>query len=136
MARASGLMGAIQGWLRAVLYVDGADVGAANPLPVTGMVSSSITTPTQYTVDITLADTEYSQALPANCKGFELRCRQASDLRIAFVTGKVAAPTDPYWSIPAGQSYYSFQIDQGASPSTVYVASEDADVDAEMIVWA
>ena len=34
MARASGLMAAVGGWLRTILYADGADVGAANPLPV------------------------------------------------------------------------------------------------------
>ena len=35
MARASGLMAAVGGWLRTILYADGADVDSTNPLPTT-----------------------------------------------------------------------------------------------------
>ena len=92
-------------------------------------------TPAVYNVTLTLADTEYSQALPANCRGFEFQCRTSHDVRFAFVTGKVAGPTAPYMTLKAGDWYYSGPIAQGDAPSTLYLASGTAGVVVEILGW-
>jgi hypothetical protein len=62
------------------------------------------TSMTLYTVDMTTADTEYSQALPAGCKRFRLSMRSAdAAYRLAYTTGKVAAPTEPYYAAAVGE---------------------------------
>ena len=93
-------------------------------------------TPTVYNLVLTTANTEYSQALPSNCRGFEFQCQTSFDVRYAFVTGKVATPTAPYMTCKAGNAYSSFQLNQGASPSTLYFASAQAAVVVEITAWA
>jgi len=91
--------------------------------------------PTTYNVTCTVADTEYSQALPANCRGFEFQARTEAIVRYAFVTGKVATPTAPYHTLKAGDYYFSPQINQAAAPSTLYVASPTAGTVVELLAW-
>ena len=43
-----------------------------------------------YNVTLTNANTEYSQELPPNVRSFAVQPRTAVDVRMAFVTGKVA----------------------------------------------
>jgi len=100
-----------------------------------GKMDVPTATPTVYNVTLTNADTEYSQAMPANCRGFEFQCRTENDVRFAVVTGKVAAPTAPYMTLKAGDYYASFPINQAASPSTLYLASSVAGVIVEIIAW-
>lgn len=100
-----------------------------------GKFDSAISTPTIYNVTLTLADTEYSQAMPNNCRFIEFQCLTAFDVRWAFETGKVAAPTEPYMTLKSGRSYSSPQIDQETSPSTLYFASSQAAVVVQIIVW-
>jgi len=92
-------------------------------------------TPTAYNVTLTNANTEYSQAMPGNCRGFEFQCRTEADVRYAFVTGKVAGPAAPWLTLKAGDYYYSPPINQGAAPSTLYFASATAGVIMEVISW-
>jgi hypothetical protein len=108
-------------------------VGAVGPMQAD--VSMDIAVPTSYNVTLTLANTEYSQALPANCKGFEFQARTEVDVRFAFVTGKVAGPTAPYNTLKAGDYYFSGPINQEATPSTLYLASATAGTVVELIVW-
>lgn len=100
-----------------------------------GKVDPNVATPTVYSVTLTAANTEYSQALPANCRGFEFLTRTAFDTRFAFMTGKVAAPTEPYMTLKSGSSYSSYPIAQGASPGTIYLASATAGVVIEILAW-
>ncbi len=88
-----------------------------------------------YNLTCTVADTEYSQALDANCRGFEFQARTEAILRWADVTGKVAAPTAPYRTLKAGDYYASPQLNQLAAPSTLYFASPTAGTVVELIVW-
>ena len=92
-------------------------------------------TPTVYNVTLTSADTQYSQAMPANCRRFEFQCRTENTMRFAFETGKVATPTAPYMTLKAGDYYESGMINQAAAPSTLYLASPTAGVIAEIIAW-
>lgn len=95
----------------------------------------AVTTPASYNVPLTNADTEYSQALPANCRLYEWQCRTEHDVRHAFVTGKVAGSVAPYHTLKAGDYDSSPQINQGASPSTLYFASATAGVVVELKAW-
>jgi len=57
----------------------------------------------QYAVTMTNADTEYSQVLPDYTGHVMLRCRDGTAMRYAFVTDKVASPTEPYFTILANK---------------------------------
>lgn len=117
---------------RATVDADGLEVHIDKALPD---IDPVIATPTAYNVTLTVADTQYSQAMPANCRGFEFQCRTEHDMRFAFVTGKVAGPAAPYLTLKAGDYYCSFPINQAASPSTLYLASSTAGVVVEVISW-
>lgn len=57
---------------------------------------------TAYAVAITDADTEYEFDFPEGVKAVRIQARDTTDIRLAFVTGKVATPTDPYHTIKGG----------------------------------
>jgi len=96
--------------------------------PITAM-------PTVYNVTLTNANTEYSQAMVANCRRFEFHARTDVVIRFAFVTGKVAAPAAPWMTLKSGVAYDSGMISQGAAPSTIYLASATAGTIVEIISW-
>ncbi|MDP2718271.1 MAG: hypothetical protein Q8P44_00340, partial [Dehalococcoidia bacterium] len=91
-------------------------------------------TVTIYNVAVTGANTEYSQVLPANTKRFMVHLRDNAAFRLAFVTGKVATPTAPYFSVPANMAYSEDGINPAAS--TLYFASAVATKTAEIIAWS
>ena len=91
------------------------------------------TTPTKYALTLTSTDTEYSQALPVNTKKFRIHLRDYATFRLAYETGKVAASTDPYETIPAGSEKYEDGLNLSAL--TVYLASPVADKTAEIEAW-
>ena len=88
----------------------------------------------EYNIALTLATTEYSQALPANCRKVVFRCRTAFDVRYAWVTGKVATPTAPYQTLRASAEYAIDGIK--LATGTVYLASATAAVVVEMEAWS
>ena len=87
-----------------------------------------------YAKTLTNANTEYSQALPANTLRFAFKCRTSYDIRWAFVTGKVATPTDPYETLPAGSSADSGPVQFPSG--TLYLASSQAGVVVEIECWS
>jgi len=91
--------------------------------------------PTIYNVTLTSADTEYSQAISPNAKKFTLQCRSNADIRLAYVSGKVATPTAPYYTVKAGHIYWEDNLDTSMTTTTLYLASSDAGVVVEIIVW-
>jgi hypothetical protein len=117
--------------------IGGNTVGIDQATPGANKVTTDVLTavPAIYNVTLTSANTEYSQAMPASCRFFEFHCRTATDIRFAFATGKVAAPTAPYMTLPAANWYATPQVNQGASPSTLYVGSATAGVVVEIIAW-
>lgn len=93
------------------------------------------TTPTLYAITCTLADTEYSQALPASTRALIFNARNpAHAIRYAFATGKVALPTDPYHTLLAGYVYDKENLKLAAT--TLYVASSTAGAVAEVEAWS
>jgi hypothetical protein len=93
----------------------------------------AVTIPTVYNITLTLINTEYSRLLPSGTREIRFRCRTIHDIRYAFVTGKVATPTEPYLTLPAGSDYHSDEND--LSGKTVYFASSQAGVVVEVEVW-
>ena len=92
------------------------------------------TTPTVYNITLTVANTEYSQALPANTKDLRFRCRTLYDVRFAWVTGKVATPTAPYLTLSAGCDYCS--DGNNLASQALFLASATAGVVVELECWS
>jgi hypothetical protein len=90
-------------------------------------------TPTLYNVAIANADTEYSQALPAGTKKVALHLSDWTAFRIAWATGKVATPTEPYLTYPANGEYFLEGVNLAAA--TIYVAAPAGTKVAEIEVW-
>ena len=88
---------------------------------------------TTYNITLTSADTQYSQAIPANTKELRFRCRSIEDIRFAWITGKVAGPTAPYLSLSAGLEYFS--DNNNLDTATLYLASAVAGVIIELECW-
>jgi hypothetical protein len=101
------------------------------------MAVSELLTATTYNKTLTVADTEYSQALPAGCKYFTIKGRAAatSVIRWSTITGKVATPTAPYNTIAAGSWFNSPEKYQAAS-DTIYLASADAGAVVEIVTYS
>ncbi len=93
------------------------------------------TTVTLYNVPMTLADTEYSQALPANTKILEFREQSTGFVtRFAFVTGKVATPTAPYRTLDVGEVKTLDGLNLAAA--TLYFACSTAGKVMEIECWS
>ncbi|MBA7493937.1 hypothetical protein ES702_04503 [subsurface metagenome] len=95
---------------------------------------SEATTPMIYNVEMTDADTEYSQALPAGTKRFCIQMRENDTaFRIAYETGKVAAPTEPYYTIQSGKENYEDNLKLAAT--TIYFGCGAAGKNIEITAW-
>jgi len=84
----------------------------------------SITVATVYNVTMTDADTEYSQAF-TNVESLMFQCRGEFDIRYQFVSGKVATPTAPWFTLKSG-AVYSEEFYDGVVDFTLYFACDDA----------
>ncbi|MBA7501164.1 MAG: hypothetical protein GH144_00025 [Clostridia bacterium] len=91
------------------------------------------TEPFLYNVTITNANEEYEQELHVATKAFSVVLADLAAFRIAFVTGKVATPTAPYYTQPANIPFER----QGLylSGKTVYIASPAATKVAQILCW-
>ena len=93
--------------------------------------------PVIYNVEMILANTEYSQELPAWVKSFSINCRTPYEMRFAFETGKVALSTNPYATIPAVSALIqNHLLGPSSKPITVYFACSTAGKTAEIIAWS
>ena len=94
--------------------------------------------PVIYNVTMTLADTEYSQVLPYQCRKYTIHTRDESAFRLAFVTGIVATPTAPWFTVLANTRMWEDGVINeypAASLLTLYFASASADKIIEIIAW-
>ena len=92
-----------------------------------------------HNLTLAVADTEYEFPLP-HCVRFEFHARVVDDpIRFAFVTGFVAAPADPHFTLHGGTEYYSYPLDWRPStvpgPLVLYFASGTAGAVVENITW-
>lgn len=105
-----------------------------NLATIAAAVAAPATTPTVYNVTITTANTQYSQALPANTKSFSIKMQDNSAFRLAFVTDKVATPTAPYLTVAAGFAHAQDRV--LAAALTLYFANAAGSKVAEIVAWA
>jgi hypothetical protein len=106
------------------LIVGGLPVSSDRPLPISGSLAfSGATNPTVYNITMTLAGTEYSQALPAGTKKYTVKCRTAVAVNLCFTNNQSGAT---YITIPANADYFEDLINftgtlyfQCAVPATV-----------------
>jgi hypothetical protein len=98
------------------------------------VIGQATATISEYNITLTLVDTEYSQALPTNCKGFEFQCRTNADIRYAFTTGKVAIPTAPWFTLNAGNAFSKDSLDLASK--TIYFAGDAGGEIVELICWS
>jgi hypothetical protein len=102
--------------------------------------SEPATTVTLDSITLTVANTEYSKALPANCKKLTFRTvdstklNAGSDVRYAFVTGKVATPTLPFQMLDGGAVYSEPGL--YLASSTLYVAGVTAGDIVLLEMWS
>ncbi len=99
----------------------------------TGLMVSFGVTPEIFNVDLTDADTEYSQVLPAYTKKFSVKERNGNAFRLAFAADLVATPNEPYLAILANQTYYEDLV--FAQGLTIYFAAPVAARVIEIIAW-
>lgn len=90
------------------------------------------TNPAIFNVTMAAANKEYSQVLPANTKRFLIQTRDQSAFRLAFESGHVATPTEPYLTVTT-QPYP--EEDVKPSHLTLYFASASTDKVIEIVAW-
>jgi hypothetical protein len=98
------------------------------------------TTCTHDSITLTVANTEYSKAIPANCKKLTFRCVDStkinvgSDIRYAWDTGKVAGSTLPFMLLDGGSVYSESNL--LLTSKTLYVAGVTAGDIVPLEMWA
>ena len=104
--------------------------GASNPVPV-DLSSLTSGVPTIFNISVPLANTEVSQALPANFKKILIRARGLTKTQFAFVATQSATN---FIQIPSGASY----SDSGLlGPAlTLYVQTSLAAQVVEVLTWS
>ena len=90
------------------------------------------TNPAIYNVTMVAANREYSQALPANTKRFLIQTRDQSAFRLAFESGLVATPTEPYLTVTTQPHE---EEDIKPSQLTLYFASGTPGKVMEILAW-
>jgi len=90
--------------------------------------------PTIVNVAVTSADTEYTTTLPVGTFAFSIHLRDGAAFRFAFVTGKVAIPTAPYYTVLANDTL-TFRGLAGDSALPIYFACTAGTKVAEIIYW-
>jgi len=103
---------------------------AANQATMIAAMLRKATLPVIQNVTMTLADTEYSQALPANVKKFLIKCRTNYPIQVAVREGWSGTT---YVTVPAGMSWWEDLI-QPAS-LTLYFQCATAGQEAQIVAW-
>jgi len=117
----------IQGGALTPVYIAGSE-------PSSGLQDASLlTTPRIYNILLVVANTEYQLVLPYTCYRVFAQSRGTNAFRFSYVPGHVAAPTEPYLSIAAGQVYDSGMVT--LTGHSIYVAGVLNDV-IEVEIWA
>ena len=84
-------------------------------------------------ITIVNADTEYSLALPPGTAKLRFQTQDSSATRYAFVTGKVATPTAPYFTLKSGTVHNVDGLDLRGV--TLYVANAAGTKVVEVETW-
>lgn len=101
----------------------------ANLVQISNNLVEYATTPVMYNKTCTLANTEYSQALPANCKKFTVKSSDlTATLKIGFAAGSRLITLNP------GQAYNEDLIKWASG--TLYMSSDTAGTVVDVIAWS
>lgn len=98
------------------------------PIPVYNTAGAGSVTPSIFNVPCAIADQEYSQALPANCREFIIRARNNSKIKFAYVTAAAN-----YLTIETG---VSFKDSNSYLSQTIYFRCSKADEVIEIVTYA
>lgn len=91
-----------------------------------------VSSPTIYNVDLTLAGTEYSLAIPAGTKRIQIKNRNGQLTRLAYTAGGTSVA---WLTITPGS--VSNEVDLAVTALTVYLqAPSAAGTVAEVVVWS
>lgn len=112
------------------IKVGGAPSGASYVIPPIPVSVDPVTTPTIFNVTATLANTEYSQALPSDTKKLLLRCRGLSRIQFSFASG---GTNTNYITIRPGTVYSVEGL--SLSSSTIYFETSLAGQVVEILTW-
>jgi thymidine phosphorylase len=112
---------------KAIRYVRDNNAAALLEQIILALGGSVAVAPTIYNVVCPIADTEYSQALPANTKGFLIRARKHSVITFAYTTG-----ASEWLTIGAGVSYEDKNF---YSSQTIYFRNSKADEVIEIVTY-
>jgi hypothetical protein len=88
------------------------------------------TQPKIYNINLTLSDTEYSQALSLDVLKLTVKLRGMANLKLAFATGESLTK---FITIPAGCSYT--ESDLRLASSTLYFNADQASQVLEILEW-
>ena len=107
--------------------VVGKNIEALLTAIASGVGGAVSTTATIFNVSCPLADTEYSQALPANTKGFTIQARKNSSIKFAY-----SPSATNYLTISVGVNYSdeNFYVSQ-----TLYFKNSKADEVIEIVAF-
>jgi len=96
-------------------------------------IPSVITRIRFYTVSMSVANRQYSLALPANTKSVEIQTTDGTAFRVSFDTGRVGpVARRPYWSVPINTSWDRDKLD--LTGATIYFACSTANKTAELAI--
>ena len=96
---------------------------------ISALSGATNTTATVYNVTATLANTEYSQVLPANTKSFVLQARGSAKIKLAYTSG---INSGDYLTVPIGTT---FNDNNYYSAQTIYFTSSLAGEVIEIVAY-
>ena len=91
-------------------------------------------TPTIFNEVMTVINTEYDITIPAETVRLTVQQRGAHTVRIAFVTGKVAGSTAPFYTLKSGDVLEISDVT--CFSEVLYLASPDVGSIVEVITWS
>ena len=105
-----------------------------NGVPINPATNDSVavgTTPAIYNLTMTLANTEYSQALPTGTRALTIKNRGHYATQFSYTNG---ASNTTFITIPAGMYYYEEQVN--LTGKTIYAQCPQAAQVLEIIVYS
>jgi len=112
---------------KAIRYVRDNNAAALLEQIILALGGSVAVAPTIYNVSCPLANTEYSQALPSNTKGFLVKARKNSVIQFAYVSGATE-----WLTIGMGVSYEDKNF---YTAQTIYFKNSKADEVIEIVAF-
>lgn len=104
-------------------------------LAVNSLTVARPVTPILLSINIAVANQEYSQAI-ANAKKFSFQVLSGGDIRYAYQASRVATPTLPYYPLLVGSEESEDFCSTGIFSGTLYLASSIAGTIVILKVWS